>query len=79
MIIIDFVLEVLGYSTARIVLPVLTFGKVRVQPISSMDAGYNWLGFKRTPEGGWSCEGTMAGWIGLIPWVIALIAILTLS
>ncbi|MDX3925925.1 MAG: hypothetical protein QHC90_09010 [Shinella sp.] len=49
MIIIDFILEVIGYTTARLVLPLITLGKVRVQSLSSTETGFNWLGFKRVP------------------------------
>ena len=79
MIIIDFLLEVIGYTTARLVLPLVTFGKVRVQSASSADTGFNWLGFKRLPDRSLICQSPMAGWIGLIPWVLVGALIVTIA
>lgn len=76
MIIIDFILEVIGYTTARLVLPLITLGKVRVQSISSTETGFNWLGFKRVPDGSLICQAPMAGWIGLIPWVLVVVVLI---
>ncbi|MGH0218406.1 hypothetical protein NKY66_31730 [Sinorhizobium meliloti] len=79
MIIIDFILEVIGYTTARFVLPLITLGKVRVQSLSSTETGFNWLGFKRVPDGSLICQAPMAGWIGLIPWVLVVVLIVTIA
>lgn len=76
MIIIDFILEVIGYTTARIALPVITFGKVRVETISSSEPGFGWLGLKRGSDGVYLCQAPMAGWIGLIPWVLGIALII---
>lgn len=59
-----------------LVLPLITFGRVCVQPISSSETGFNWLGFKRAPDGPLICEATMAGWIGLVPWMLGLIVLI---
>jgi hypothetical protein len=75
MFIIDFVQEVIGYTTARILLPIISFGNVRVQKLTSDETGFNWAGFKREPNGGFVCQTPMAGWIGLVPWAFLLIAI----
>lgn len=77
MIIIDFILEVIGYTTARLVLPLITLGKVRVQPVSSSETGFNWLGFKRFPDGSLICQAPMAGWIGLLPWLLVVALLVT--
>lgn len=55
MIIFDFILEVIGYTTARLVLPPITLGKVRVQSKSSTEIGFNWLDFKCVPDGSLIC------------------------
>ncbi|MBB4112337.1 hypothetical protein FHT80_001656 [Rhizobium sp. BK226] len=78
MIIIDVIFEVIGYTTARLVLPLITGGKVRVQAISSTETGFNWVGSKRVPDGSLICQAPMAGWIGLIPWVV-VVAVLILT
>ena len=51
MIFLDFILDVVGYTTARLLLPTLTFQKVKVDALSSDEVGFNWLGFKRLPNG----------------------------
>ncbi|THV19760.1 hypothetical protein [Peteryoungia ipomoeae] len=77
MFIIDFIFEVIGYTTAKLVLPLITFGKVRVQSISSTERGFNWLGFKRATDGSLICQAPMAGWIGLVPWLLVAVFIVT--
>ncbi|ASR08881.1 hypothetical protein CHY08_18260 [Rhizobium leguminosarum bv. viciae] len=67
--------EAIGYSTARLVLPIITLGKVRVQSITSAERGFNWLGFKRNRDGSLICQGPMAGLIGLLLWTLAIIFI----
>lgn len=79
MIVLDFILEMIGYTTARIVLPLITLGKVRVERLSSTETGFNWFGFKRAPDGALLCQAPMAGWIGLIPWVLAVMVIVTVA
>lgn len=39
----------IGYTTARLVLPPITLGKVRVQSISSTEIGFNWLDLNASP------------------------------
>ncbi|TDW35023.1 hypothetical protein EV128_103305 [Rhizobium azibense] len=79
MIIIDFILDAIGYTTARITLPLITFGKVQVEPISSTETGFNWWGFKRMSGGAMLCQAPMAAWIGLIPWVLAIALLITIA
>jgi hypothetical protein len=75
MIVIDFIIEVISYTTARLMLPLLTFGKVKVESPSSAKAKFNWLGFTRLSNGVLLCEAPLAGWIGLIPWVLVIILV----
>lgn len=75
MIVFDIILDVVGYTTARLLLPTVTFGKVRVQSVSSTETGFNWLGFKREPDGTLICEAAIAGWIGLMPWALGVVLI----
>ena len=48
---VDFILDVVGYATSRLLLPMLTFQKVKVDALSSGQTGFNWLGFKRHSDG----------------------------
>lgn len=77
MIVLDLILEMIGYTTARIVLPLVSFGNVHVERLSSTETGFNWFGFKRVPDGALLCQASMAGWIGLIPWILAVTVIVT--
>ncbi|WOH53637.1 hypothetical protein [Bradyrhizobium sp. sBnM-33] len=64
MIFLDFILDIVGYTTTRLLLPTLTFQKVKVDVLSSDEACFNWLGFKRLPNGALLCDADSAGWIG---------------
>jgi len=79
MFIIDFILEVVGYTTARLLLPIISLGSIRVQTVSSDETGFNWFGFKRLEGGGFVCQAPMAGWIGLIPWTLMFIAMFAIA
>ncbi|MBM3091625.1 hypothetical protein GFB56_12460 [Ensifer sp. T173] len=70
---IDVLLELFGYTTARLVLPIITLGKVRVQPIASADRGFSWLGFKRVADGSLMCRADMAGLIGVLLWLLTAV------
>lgn len=70
---LNFVLVIVGYSTARIMVPILTIGWVQVQPSSSDETGFNWLGFKRTPENSLLLHTSAAGCLGLVPWLILIV------
>jgi len=77
-IVFDFILDAVGYTTARILLPTLTFKKVKVDALSSGEAGFNWLGFKRLSDGVLLCDSNSAGWIGALIWVLVLVVIVAL-
>jgi hypothetical protein len=72
----DFILDVVGYTTARLLLPTLTFQKVKVDVLSSSEAGFNWLGFKRLSNGALLCDANSAGWIGALFWPIVLAVVI---
>jgi hypothetical protein len=68
----DILLEVIGYSTARLLLPVITFGRVRVQPLKSPASGFNWIGFRRDRDGRLICSAPIAGALGLFIWMLLI-------
>ncbi|MFS8045363.1 hypothetical protein [Rhizobium sp. BR 314] len=76
MLVVDFILETLGYGTSRIILPLISLGWVEVQALSAGETGFNWLGFKRITSGGFLCQAQMAGWIGLLPWALLLLIVI---
>ena len=72
MIFLDFILDVVGYTTARLLLPTLTLQKVKVDVLASDEVGFNWLGFKRLPNGALLCDADSAAWLGALSWLIVL-------
>jgi hypothetical protein len=76
---IDVILGFLGYTTARLVLPIITFGKVRVQSITSAERGFNWLGFKRVDDGSLICHADLAGLFGVMLWIFVPVLIATFA
>ena len=76
MFVSNFLLAIVGYTTARILFPILTFGKIRVQPASSDEQGFSWFGLKRVPGQGLMCHTNVAGCLGLIPWIAIIVAVL---
>ncbi|OPF93177.1 hypothetical protein [Rhodopseudomonas palustris] len=75
MVVVDVLLDLVGYGTARVLLPVLSFGTIRVQTMKSPSQTFNWSGFKRLPDGTYLCASDLAGWMGLSVWGVGLIAI----
>ena len=71
-------LDVLGYTTARLLVPIVTFGRVRVQALRAEPQGPNWFGFSRAADGSRQLEATMAGWYGLFVWIVVVIVVLAL-
>ncbi|MCP4618674.1 MAG: hypothetical protein GY844_19845 [Bradyrhizobium sp.] len=61
-----------GYGTARVILPVVSFGKVHVESLSDWDNEFNWLSCRRIGDGQIEVESTVAGWIGLLIYFICL-------
>jgi hypothetical protein len=53
-----------GYVIARVVLPLVSFGKVRVGPVGSI--GFNWLGCRRNGVGVLEIAPMFAALIGLL-------------
>lgn len=66
MFVFDFIIDAVGYATARIMLPALTVNTVKVDVPSSGESGFNWLGFKHLPDGVLLCDSNSAGWIGAL-------------
>lgn len=73
---LDFVLDVVGYTAGRVLLPILSFGKIQVDGLTSDEIGFNWLGFKRLPDGKLLCSAETACWIGILFWALVLVIVL---
>jgi len=72
MFVSNFLLTVIGYSTSRFLLPFLSFGRIAVQEPTSDEQGFNNFGFKRISGHRLLCHTSVAGCIGLIPWLVML-------
>ena len=70
--ILDMLWWSLGYGTARVLLPVVSFGKLRAQSLCDWDREFNWLSCRRTGDGQIEIEATVAGAIGLLIFFIYL-------
>ena len=75
LVVLDLLLDFVGYGTSRVLVPLLSFGKIRVQPMKSRGQTFNWSGFNSLPDGTYLCASDLAGWIGLSVWAVGLIAI----
>jgi hypothetical protein len=78
LIIIDFIVDIIGYTTSRILLPALTFKKNQVDALVPEQIGFNWLGFRRVSDGTLLCDSTTAGWIGTFFWAFVLVVIVAI-
>lgn len=72
--IFDFLIFIVGYTVARIVLPLVSFRRIMVQPITSLEKKYNALGYRNLGDGRIEIEDTLSGFIGFI---ILLAVVLT--
>jgi hypothetical protein len=74
-LIFDFLIDMVGYAVARLLLPVLSFHKIFVQPLGSPEKRFNALGYRHADNRRIEIESTIAGFIGF---VVCLIAFSTL-
>src|SRR5207302_1517475 len=63
---------VMEYSVARLVLPLISSGRLRVQPFTAPERGFNGLGYRRDGNGKMELASTTAGLLGLIILFVAL-------
>lgn len=62
----------IGYGVARLILPVVSFGKVQVGPLVYDGEGFGWLGCRRNESGQLEIGPTLAAGIGLVACCIGL-------
>lgn len=66
----------IGYGVARLILPLVSFGKVRVAPLDMSGSGFSWLGYRRNDSGHVEIEPTLGVAIGLIVCCVGLMVVL---
>ena len=74
MCIFDDLIFVIGYTVARLVLPLFSFHKIYVQPLNSPEWGFNALGYRCDDSGRIEIESTIAGGIEFVIFLIAFFA-----
>jgi hypothetical protein len=63
---LQILVDVVGYTMARLALPLLSFGKVYVHPLAGPPGKFNVLGCRRDQTGRIEIESMAAGFIGLV-------------
>ena len=65
-----------GYVVARVILPLVSFGKVQAAPLDSRGSGFSWRGYRRNESGHLEIESTVATGIGLVVCCLGLVVVL---
>lgn len=78
-VIIGLIFDIVGYGTARLLLPLLSLGQVRAERLEDGEQiGFNWFGIKRNQHGKLICSAESASWIGIGIWIALLVVLLSL-
>jgi hypothetical protein len=73
--IFDVLIEAIGYTVARSVIPFLSFRRVYVQSLNSTQKTFNALGYRRDGVGRIEIEQSVAGFLGIIIFVAVFAAV----
>ncbi|WP_024514561.1 hypothetical protein [Bradyrhizobium sp. Tv2a-2] len=65
-IIFDIMIGFIGRTVARLILPLLSLGKISVQPLSAPMDAFNVFGYRHDSDGRIEIESTLAGFIGFL-------------
>ncbi|WP_331374713.1 hypothetical protein [Sinorhizobium chiapasense] len=68
------VFEFFFYGTARVAVPLLSFGKVVVDDFYLEDSGFNWIGLKRREDGRYVMNSDVSKLAAVAFWVLCLAA-----
>jgi len=74
-LVVDVLVDIVGYHTARVLLPVLSVGRIRAANWTSEIPG-GWTGWYKDDDRRLVFTPPMAGWIGVFMWLLALVAII---
>ncbi len=67
--------ELLAYATARLVLPLVSFGRVRAEPVRNAKIGVPRRRWIRTPDGRYILKYELVVIFGLLIWAVAIAAL----
>ena len=68
-------IDLIGYTVARSTLPLLSFGRIYVEPFSASPQPLRWPCYRRDANGRIELRQGAAGWIGLGICVLVLLAL----
>lgn len=71
--IVDFFVSTVGCGIMRLILPLISFGKIHVEPFDGHDRQFNWFGYRRDERGRVEIESAAAGQMGLVLCVVCLV------
>lgn len=71
------ILDIVGHATARILVPLVSLGRLSVQRLRDEPLRHNWFGIGRKADGSLQVEATMAAWWGVFAWVGVVIVALS--
>jgi hypothetical protein len=74
-IIFDGLIFLAGYTVARLILPLLSFGKIYVEPLTAPPKRFNALGYRCDDSGRIAISETIACFIGFILFLTAFFVV----
>ena len=74
--ILDMIWWGIGYGTARLIVPIVSFGKVEVGPLESRGDEFGWFCYRRNESGQLEIDPTLAVGIGLVACCVGLAIVL---
>lgn len=74
-IVLHVLVEMVGYTVARLALPLLSFGRVYVAPLASPAEKFNLIGYRRDERGRIEIDTNAAGSVGVIMCLIGAFGI----
>lgn len=77
-ILLQILIEIVGYTVARFALPLFSSGKICVQPLTVSSGQFNLLGYRRDEHGRIEIELTAAGVVGLVICLIVVFGLVLL-
>lgn len=72
---LDFLTEMVGCPVARLVLPLVSFGRIHVEPLCSPPQKFNIFGYRRDERGRIELDAQVASFIGLVILVIFIVSV----
>lgn len=67
------IFEFLLHRTARVIVPLISFGRIEVEDIYAANTGFNWLGLKHRDDGRYLLNSTMSMVAAAIFWLLCLV------